>query len=308
MNRRRFLEASGMTAAGLAADGVLETALAFDCSVERADGLQLYTIRDELARDPRETLAAVAAAGFEEVELVLAGQRSVYGLSARELKDVLDGAGLRAPFAHFADASFDANALAEAAAAIGVETMVLGIPSMFLQSALGRTRMVGPRNLAELERLAALLDRLARELDEHGLRFAYHNHHVEFLPVDGRIPFDYLMEHTDPTLVQIEFDVGWLAAAGLDPVEYLRRHAARTVACHLKDFDRAARPPEDPRDVGAVVSRLVEPGAGVVDFAGVLKTLDEIGVRHAFVEIDQTEKPLEAAERGRHHLRALRAC
>ena len=57
------------------------------------------------------------------------------------------------------------------------------------------------------------------------------------MPVDGVVPYDYLMSNTDPNLVKIELDVGWLATAGVDPVAYLRRHAGRVIACHLKDYD-----------------------------------------------------------------------
>ena len=73
---------------------------------------------------------------------------------------------------------------------------------------------------------------MGREYRDRGLTFGYHNHHVEFMRVDGVVPYDYLMSNTDPKLVKIELDVGWLATAGVDPVTYLRRHAGRVIACH----------------------------------------------------------------------------
>jgi sugar phosphate isomerase/epimerase len=101
--------------------------------------------------------------------------------------------------------------------------------------------------------------------------------------------------------VKIELDVGWLAVAGQDPASYVRRYAARTIACHLKDYD-----PSLPGDVPD--RKLVEPGAGRVDFGSVLAAMQLAGIAHGFIEIDYAADPFGAVERGVRHLRDLGGC
>jgi sugar phosphate isomerase/epimerase len=165
----------------------------------------------------------------------------------------------------------------------------------------GRFAHVGAESLAQMDELAGKLDATGRAYRAQGLGFGYHNHHIEFREVEDTVPFEYLMAHTDPELVKIELDIGWLAVAGVDPVEYLHRYAGRVIACHLKDYD--------PSIATEVLARkLVEPGAGTIDFVAVLAAMDETGVAHGFVEIDESDDPLGAVARGHRHLEELRAC
>ena len=98
--------------------------------------------------------------------------------------------------------------------------------------------------------------------------------------------------------VKLEFDVGWLAVAGMDPVGYLRRYAGRVLACHMKDYDPAIAADIPDR-------KLVEPGAGTIDFGGVLATMRETKVAHAFIEVDYAADPFGAVERGLRHLQEV---
>src|SRR5690606_39237069 len=204
--------------------------------------------------------------------------------------------GIRAPFAHVNDELEQpgaVGAIASRARTLGVETVVIALPRELTASDGGRFRMVGPESLAEVDAIAARLERTARAFASEGLRFAYHNHHVEFIaPPDAPevVPFDRIAARTDPELVGLELDLAWLAAAGRDPIEYLERYRGRVVACHLKDFRAPAdgAPPADP------AASLVEPGAGAIDFGRVLAAMRAGGVRHGFIEIDVTPDPLGA--------------
>jgi sugar phosphate isomerase/epimerase len=142
---------------------------------------------------------------------------------------------------------------------------------------------------------------VGREYRQRGLTFGYHNHHVEFMPVEGVVPYDYMMERTDPDLVKIELDLGWLALAGADPVAYLRKYAGRVISCHLKDYDASITTDVPQR-------KLVEPGAGDIDFGAALAAMNATSVTHGFIEIDVTDDPFGAVERGHRHLRALQVC
>lgn len=306
MHRREFLVHSAAAAAGVALGG---TALAQPAA--RAGGCgapppaaQLFTIRDALGRDPRAALAELARAGIVEAELYgLNGAESatLFGLPAAELKRAFDGAGIRVPFSHIGGELTSSAEIAGVARSLGIDTVIVALPAEFTAQRDGRFQMVPAESRAQLDALAAKLDRVGREYRDEGLTFGYHNHHVEFMPVDGIVPYDYLMGRTDPALVKIELDIGWLAYAGVDPVEYLRRHAGRVVSCHLKDYD-----PTVATDVPQ--RKLVAPGAGTIDFAAVLTAMRATGVAHGFIEVDVSDDPFGDLRRGREHLAAVAAC
>lgn len=272
-----------------------------------APGVQLYTVRDLAQRDPFGTLAALAKLGLQELELYgldAITDGKLFGVPLAELKREIDGLGLRVPSAHIGGAFANNAGAAAAAEALGVQTLCVALPSEFS----GPNGVVPAQSRAQLDMLAQGLDATGRELASHGIGFGYHNHHVEFLEVDGVVPFDYLMERTDPELVKIELDLGWLAVAGRDLNADLRRYAGRTLACHLKDYDpsRAGRLADgSPRPLQYL---LVEPGAGNIDWREVLATMAETGVAHGYVEIDVSDDPLAAVERGHRHLQSVAAC
>jgi sugar phosphate isomerase/epimerase len=307
MRRREFLRRTGL-AAGAALSG---HALTFAQPVARADGcgappaaVQLFTIRDALARDPRAALGELGRAGIVEAELYGVGGpdgSTIFGLPVAELRRAFAAAGIRVPYTHVGGDLADPRAIAPVARELGIETAIVALPAEFTSQRDGRFQMVPAESRAQLDALAAKLDRVGRAYRDEGLTFGYHNHHVEFMPVEGITPYDYLMSNTDPALVKIELDIGWLAYAGVDPVAYLRRHAGRVVSCHLKDYD-----PTVATDVPQ--RKLVAPGAGTIDFAAVLRAMRETGVGHGFIEVDVSDDPLADIRRGREHLAALSAC
>jgi sugar phosphate isomerase/epimerase len=270
----------------------------------RPPGVQLYAVRDYLNRDLHATLRTLAEIGIREAEMYgINGTEDgqLFGLPARDFKSMLDDNGIRVPISHIGGALTNVEAIAELSRALGIETLVVAMPSEFSQQRDGRFGIVGAESLAQMDALAAKLDATGRAYREQGLAFGYHNHHVEFLEVEDTVPYEHLMANTDPALVKIELDLGWLAVAGVDPVEYLHRYAGRVIACHMKDYA-----PDLEADI--VQRKLVEPGAGTIDFAAVLAAMDETGVAHSFIEIDISDDPLGAVRRGNQYLEQLRAC
>jgi sugar phosphate isomerase/epimerase len=309
MNRRGFIAGTtALAASSLAGTAALElgaqpAARANGCAGPAA-GVQLYTVRDALGRDPRAALRSLREIGLVEAELFgLNGPDSatLFGLPARDLKRALDENGIKVPISHVGGELANTAAIAEIARTLGLEALAVALPSEFSGTVDGRFAMVPARSRAQLDGLAEKLNRVGREYRERGLTFGYHNHHIEFTRVDGVVPYDYLMSNTDPQLVKIELDVGWLAAAGVDPVTYLRRHAGRVIACHLKDYD-----PNIQSDVPQ--RKLVAPGAGTIDFAAVLAAMRETGVAHGFIEVDVSDDPLGDVRRGHAHLERLKDC
>ncbi len=300
MNRRDFIARTTALAAGaaLASHGARAA-----CSALPA-GVQLYTVRDLLQKDPRGTLAALKTIGLVEGELYgLNGPEngSLFGLTAKELKQAFDASGIKVTMSHIGGALTNTGAIAESARALGVSTVIVALPNEFSAQRDGRFTMVPAASRSQLDQLATRLNQVGREYRSEGLTFGYHNHWVEFVEVEGVLPYDYLMSHTDPDLVKIELDLGWLAYAKVDPVQYIKKYSGRVISCHLKDFDAKIASDVPQR-------KLVPPGAGAIDFAAALAAMRDAKVAHGFIEIDVSDDALTGVRRGHEHLQHLQGC
>lgn len=170
----------------------------YDCYLERPPGAQLFTIRDALAQNPDAALARLAASGVQEVELYgLNGEASVLGMPLLAFRALLDKHNLSMPFAHIDSDNIDVAAIGNAAKILGIETVILPLAPGFMQVGAQGMRIRGPQSMAELDDLVELLNTLGRQFRSQGLYFAYHNHHVEFFPLEGEIPYNYMMWNTD---------------------------------------------------------------------------------------------------------------
>jgi sugar phosphate isomerase/epimerase len=237
----------------------------------------LYTVRDETARDFAGTLRRVAEISYEAVEFAGYG-----GLSALEIKTLLDETGLRAASVHV---GLD-RLQSDLHGAID-ECRVLGSPYLVLP-----WLPPGQRDAAFFDALAPQLNEIGRRCREHGLVFAYHNHDFEFVQSDGAYLLDCLLDTTDPTLVALELDVYWAAYAGVDPAGYLRQRAGRVPLVHLKDM--------------AADRSFAEGGDGTLDFAAIFAAAEEGGALWYIVEHDQPAMPaLESARRSLQNLRTM---
>ncbi|MEX0893439.1 MAG: sugar phosphate isomerase/epimerase [Gemmatimonadota bacterium] len=257
-NRRGFLSTLGVAALGCAthAPGVG----AFTARRPRLEriGLQLYTVRGELRRDFPGTLAEVARIGFREVEFAGYG-----GRPPAEVRALLAANRLTSPSTHVAYGQVTGNLDRVLADARAVGHRWVTVPSL---PANERATLAGWRGIA------AAFNRAGAQARAVGLRLAYHNHDVEFAPLEGTVPFDLLLAETDPELVDFQLDLYWVARAGHDPMTYLTRHPKRFVMVHVKDTT-------GPPDHG-----MVDVGAGTLDFAALLA---QPGIQHHFVEHDR---------------------
>ena len=300
MNRRDLIVQTGALAIGgaLASRGARAA-----CSALPA-GVQLYTVRDQLQKDLRGTLAKLHEIGIVEGELYgLNGPEnaSLFGLTAKELKQAFDASGIKVSMSHIGGALTNTAAISEIAHALGVSTVIVALPNEFSAQRDGRFTMVPAESRAQLDQLATRLNHVGREYKSQGLTFGYHNHWVEFVEVEGVVPYDYLMSHTDADLVKIELDLGWLAYAKVDPVQTIKKYSGRVISCHLKDFDSKIASDVPQR-------KLVPPGAGAIDFAAALAAMRAAKVAHGFIEIDVSDDALAGVRRGHEHLQHLQGC
>ncbi|MDJ0654597.1 MAG: sugar phosphate isomerase/epimerase [Xanthomonadales bacterium] len=252
-------------------------AVASERRVERI-GVQLYTVRDLLSADVPGTLAAVAAAGYVEVET--AGYAD---LSPAAFKQELAQAGLSAPSAHVPLDQIESSPqqLIEAAEQVGHRYLVLP----WLTPQQRATFDIYPR-------IADVMNEFGASCQEAGIQLAYHNHDFEFVPMDGKVPFDFLLERCDRELVKFELDLYWAAKAGVDAVALFQASPGRYPLCHVKDMSAD----------GAIVPV----GDGTIDFASQFTAGVTGGLRHYFVEHDNPADPMASIRRSIGTVRKLR--
>ena len=157
--------------------------------------------------------------------------------------------------------------------------------------------------------MAEFCNQLGKMAKQAGLQFAYHNHNFEFRDLsNGKVGYDVLLENSDPDLVKLELDCGWMIAAGKSPVQYFHQYPNRYRMVHIKDFIKPVRPSTSlaSQDVpqGTVL------GTGYIDYLPILKAAKAAGVEHFYVE---QEPPfigvtaIDAATRDYAYVRALSA-
>jgi sugar phosphate isomerase/epimerase len=254
-------------------------------------GLQLYTLGEAPYRDLDGTLRTVAGIGYRTVESVGFMKRT-----AEEFRAALDRAGLACPSAHVPlqpDAgggptlAGDVAKLAADMHRLGARYVVVpifAVPPRFGgprkgEDGVGFLARVGAQMTADdWRRLAAQLNAKGAALQREGVKLAYHNHNVEFARHGSKTGYELLLENTEPGLVWFEMDVGWVAAAGVDPIPLLRAHRHRFRLMHIKDIEASTVPNNgfrmDPADVGA----------GTLDWKTILPAGYEAGVRYYYVE------------------------
>jgi sugar phosphate isomerase/epimerase len=300
---------------GLAAGSVLGVPAASNGAQtgSRRFGLQLFTLRDLLRKDLAGTLEAVAALGYAEVEMFGFGGNAfiedpLFGVTASEMRRILDGLALSAPCAQISGRMEDPSPIVDTAHTLGVGHLIVAMPREFLTLTPRGPVVSGVEDAGQIIAIAERLNRLGSICRRDGLGLGYHNHHMEFARLGETRAYDLLLSHTDPELVRMELDVGWAKAGGVEPQDYLARYPGRFVSCHLKDFapDRALPASLDGAPIPNM-ARMVAPGDGAVDFAKVLAEMDRQGIAHGFVECDLPEDAMEVARRGIRHLEGLRS-
>ena len=273
--RREFLAA---LAAFAGASAVGDLAVLAATRLTRI-GVQLYTVRTLLEKDFEWTLAQLGAIGFREVEFF-----GYYGRTPQAVRAALKAAGLDAPSAHvpIEAARADWPRVLEVAHATGHRYLVIAwLPKQ------ERRSLDGYRAAADL------FNRVGEQALAAGIRFAYHNHDFEFARLEGRIPYDALLERCDPRYVAFEMDLYWITKGGQDPLVYFARWPSRFPMVHVKD---SAGPPE---------YRMVEVGAGTIPWSTIFARREQAGIQHYFVEHDEPADPLVSVRASYEYLRRL---
>ncbi|HEX8350917.1 MAG TPA: sugar phosphate isomerase/epimerase [Hymenobacter sp.] len=272
-SRRSFLTSAALLSAGLL---VSPSLLAYN---KRYVGLQLYTVREAMGKDPKGTLAKLAKIGYNSVEgATYTGTQKFYGMTPKEFAAVLKQNGLIMPSSHYRLGEEQTNGApvqgtilhgwdqaVDDAAAAGVKYMVCA----FLSEA-------ERGNLDRYKTIADQLNKAGERCQKAGIQLCYHNHDFEFKAENGQMPFDVLLSGTDKKLVKMELDLYWTTKAGQDPLALFKQHPGRFPLWHVKDM---AKTPE---------KSFTEVGNGSIDFKKIFTQADLAGLQYFFVEQDST--------------------
>lgn len=241
--------------------------------------LQLYSVREDAARDLPGVLKAVAQMGYDGVEFA-----GYYGFDAPAIRAMLDELGLKVAGAH-----------------VGIDTLLGDAleQSVAFHKTLGNVNLVVP-GLPESRRssrqawleTARTMSEIAARLAPHGMRTGYHNHHIEFAPMDGELPWDTFFGNTSPEVI-MQFDTGNALHGGADAAPFLQRYPGRARTVHLKEYSAS-------NDTALI-------GEGDVPWPAIFELCETIGATEWYIVEQESYAypPLECVDRCLKNLRAM---
>jgi sugar phosphate isomerase/epimerase len=283
MTRRSFLGQMAMST-------FIPLPRAAEHRIERL-GLQLYTVRTEMAKDFDGTLAKVAAAGYREVEFA-----GYFDHEPKKVRALLDRHKLTAPSAHLDYATVESK----------------------LDQALETARTIGHRFLVNpwldeemrkqpdiWQRVAATFNKAGETCKKAGIQFAYHNHHFEFVPVNGVTPIDLLLKECDPNLVKVELDLCWITVAQQDPLTFFQRYPGRFPLVHVKGLKKVPEG-QAPVPFDQAIPNITDVGSDdIIDWKRIFAKSSQAGIQHYFVEHDQPPSPFDSIRASATYLHQL---
>ena len=271
ISRRTFAQAAALLP-------LLRTRLSAAEALLPRIGVQLYTVRNVIEKDPAATLKAIQDIGYTEVEVTYGNLAAIW--------PVLHQTTLKAVSAHV-DGSILLNPDKSQMDKVVSDLKNKGFDYVVFPYLANNLR----GNADSYKKLADDFNEIGQRVRGFGLQFCYHNHAFEFGKVGDTTPLQLLLA-TDPTLVGWEMDIFWVSVGGHDPVKLLNEHGDRIPLLHLKDKAKGT-PVQYNENVPHEDFKAV--GSGVIDIPAVLKAASQAGVKHYFVEQDFTPgDPIES--------------
>lgn len=280
MKRRTFLKTTSVAlAAGLV---IPKFSSAF--KKDKMIGIQLYTIRDLVKEDLAGTLQILSKIGYRSVEAAGYSNRKFYGLAPVEYKKLVEGYGIKPMSTHSKFTLADADAVIE-------DTLTAGMDFIFIPWLAEDDR----KTLDQYKKLADDFHKIGEKCHSAGLTFGYHNHDFEFHELENKIPYDLLLERTDPKYVSMQLDLYWMVYAGYSPLDYFKKYPGRFASWHVKDMEKGDK------------KESTEIGNGIIDFKEIFSKKNEAGMECYFVEQEAFKiDPLESIEQSCQFLKTLK--
>lgn len=282
--RREFLKITGNIATGLALSPIACRLMPKETGDIKEFGLQLYTLRDVLPKDPKGILKEVSLAGYKQIESYSGPSGIFWGMTNKEFKSFLDSIDLTVVSSHV-DINKDFQKTVDDAAAIGMKYLIC--PSIDAQ-----------KTADDYKRYAAQFNQCGEICKKAGIKFGYHNHDHDFKVVDGQIAQDIYMQNTDPALVDFEMDIYWVVTAKQDPEAWLKKYSQRFRLCHIKDRIKKATERDASCDLGE----------GSINFSKILKTAKDNGMQYFIVEQERYDNttPVQSIRADAEYMKNLK--
>jgi sugar phosphate isomerase/epimerase len=302
LNRRNFINATSVGAGSLFIANTVQSSLFSKNARLEKIGLQLFSVPKLLEQDFEGTLKTLSRIGYKELEfygpypfstkkardswnavtpsLGFSGS-GFFGRTATQTKEMLDEYGLSAPSMHV-----DLDTLRKSMSAIAEAGHILGTSYIGLPAIPQDERA----NLDAYKRMADEFNKIGEAAQKVGLKFFYHNHGYGLSEMEGAIPFDVILQRTDPKLVFLEMDIYWMTAGGADLVKYLDDNVNRFKLMHVKDMSRQVRfsgDGGDPTQWIELFPFMTDAGSGVLDLKTIISHARKSGMEHFLVEQDR---------------------
>lgn len=269
----------------------------------KTPGVQLYSVRDQLAQEPAACFQQLVEIGFTHAEWFDVTTLEQLGPEAQRLGLAISSCHVLAPYI-----TADQSALS----GLGPGAAKFSDPEALLDTlekfqvrhlVLGYLLDDERQTLDQYSALIEKMNRFGERCRQRGIQLAYHNHEFEFMPLQGERPFDRMLRELDPALVSFELDVFWAYFAELDPAATIRSLGPRCQLLHLKDLKLPAGG-ELPKQ--ATPAMFAELGRGELDFGEILVAAREVGVQSCYIEQDWTEgNPLDSLRHSLEYFRSI---
>jgi sugar phosphate isomerase/epimerase len=271
MERRHFIQTVSLATLGLYANGLAAKSI----EGKKDLAIQLYTIRDAVAKDLEGALTRLAGMGFKNLE-IYGYNGTFFGKTPAEFKKILANTGLKVISSHHLS---------------GIETKLKGSLSDGWEKAVEDMDAIGAKYMVcaylfDNERteviyksLPRLLEKAGEATKKAGIQFAYHNHDFEFEKFGDTLVYDFLINNTSADLVKMELDLYWISKAGHDPVKYFEKYPGRFVLWHVKDMEAQSKD-------------MSEIGSGSIDFDRIFAARKKAGLKYWFVEQDVSKRDI----------------
>jgi sugar phosphate isomerase/epimerase len=266
-NRRSFIKSISATAIA----GMILPKTMLARKTDRIIGLQLYTLRDLIKEDFESTLEIVADIGFKTIESAGYDNGKFYGFYPDEFKRIMDGFGLQLVSHHVNFSLREAPEVIDKSVESGASYLV--IPWLAEEKR---------KSIDSYKRLAEEFNQIGELCKKSGLKLAYHNHAFEFEEFNGVLPYNVLLDNTEPELVCMELDIYWITRAGYNPQEYFQLYPGRFKLWHVKDMDETEE------------MNMMPVGKGIINFQSIFRQQKKAGLEFSFVEQDYhlNEQPI----------------
>lgn len=282
MKRREFIQTAAFASVTLAA----LPSLLYAGKQKKQIGLQLYTLRDTIATNPKPDLEKVASFGYKKIETYGYNNGSIFGMPFKEFNQFTSSLGLEITSGHYPYEMLNTDgwkrALEDAQSARQEYVVIPWLNEDVRKS------------IDQYKRVCESMNKAGEQAKAHKLRLGYHNHAFEFETLEGHIPYDVMLKELDKNCVSMELDLFWVVNAGKNPLDYFTKYPGRFEQWHVKDMNK------DDRNKNADV------GSGTIDWGEIFAARKKAGLKNFYVEQESYPgSPIDSVRESINFLRTI---